>query len=225
MNPILMALALSVQAQTPPGQESVRNDFPPRREPSPAHGVFHEEERRASGVPARRAMQAFGSCIADRSPGLAVEALTIDFTTPTYSNRLRQLARNNPACFRQSGVMRSGGLGLAGAMAERLIELDPTPLNARLARAAQGPAATAYSATDRVAMCVVRSVPDQVAGLFASEVGSAEEAAAARLLEPAVVACNQAGTRFTVTTAGARSMLATAAFRTLRGATATARRD
>ncbi len=122
----------------------------------------------ASSPEARVAMQRVGSCLADRSPEFAAETLAMDFRSTRYRQRLQNLVRNNESCFREQG-MRVAGLAVAGAVAERLLSRDPTPLNVRLARAARGTAATGYSPTDEVAMCIVRSVPDDVSRLFASE--------------------------------------------------------
>ena len=62
---------------------------------------------------------------------------------------------------RQRGRMRSANLLFAGAIAEQLLKRDPQPLNVRLARAAMKPAPAAYSDTDKMALCVVRGVPDE----------------------------------------------------------------
>jgi hypothetical protein len=218
-------LATQPQANTPPGAP-LRSDDPPSRELSAAHDLFYEDEERPNSDGARQALEAFGTCLAERNAVVARSTLAMDFNSRIYSNRLRQLSRGDRDCFRERGSMRFGNLALAGAMAERLIERDPAPLNVRLARAALGPAATTYSPTDRIAMCVVRSVPDQVAALFASPVVSSAEADAARALEPAFNACNQARTGMTMSVAGARAMLATAAYRSLRaGPAVTANRD
>lgn len=222
---VAVLLAAQPQANTPPGAP-LRSDDPPSRELTAAHDLFYEDEHRADADGARQALEAFGICLAERNAVVARSTLTMDFNSRAYGNRLRQLYRGNGDCFRERGSMRFGNLALAGAMAERLIERDPAPLNVRLARAALGPAAATYSPTDRIAMCVVRSVPDQVAALFAASVVSTAEAEAARALEPAFNACNQARTRMTMTIAGARAMLATAAYRSLQaGSAVTADRD
>jgi len=167
---------------------------------------------------ARAAIHAFGRCVARHSPALAAETLAGDFTTRAYRSRLRVLARVNESCFRERGSMRSDPLLFAGAIAEALLADDPAALNVRLARAATGPATPAWSPTDRIAICVVRSVPDDVARLFAAGVASAAETAAMDAIEPVLSACNRTGRPLAVSHAGLRAMLATAAFRSVRGA-------
>ena len=171
-------------------------------------------ELSSSAPEARRAMHAFGACVADASPGKAARTLSMDFTTSTYRSALRNLASANASCLRE-GRMLSGGLLLAGAMAERLLEKDPSPLNARLARAAAASAPPARSPMDRIAICTVRSAPDEVARLFAAEVASGEEASAAAGLSVILRLCSADGPQLETTTEGLRSMLATAAFRSV----------
>ena len=165
---------------------------------------------------ARMAVDAFGRCVARHSPELAAATLAQDFTTRAYRSSLLNLARANESCFRESGRMRTGGLPLAGAIAEALLATDAVPLNVRLARAALGPATPARSVSDGIAICVVRSVPDEVARLMASEVASDREAAALAPIAPVVSACNRTGRPLEATPAGLRAMLATAAFRSVR---------
>jgi hypothetical protein len=62
---------------------------------------------------------------------------------------------------------------------------------------------------------VVRSAPDDVARLFATEVASDAERAAAKALQVASDACARNQARLETTPEGLRSMLATAAFRTV----------
>jgi hypothetical protein len=175
-----------------------------------------------SSVAARQAMHRFGTCVADRSPAKASQTLALGFGTHGYRLGLRTLANNNRDCFR-SGRMRSPGLAFAGAIAERLLMRDPAPLNARLARAVAQPASAALSPSDAIAMCVVRSAPDDVARLFSTGVASTAETAAAASLQVAVNLCSRGKPRLETNIEGLRSILATAAFRTL-AASSTARK-
>ncbi|HET7816178.1 MAG TPA: hypothetical protein VFK58_01190 [Sphingomicrobium sp.] len=162
---------------------------------------------------ARRAVQQFGACVADQSPEKSARTLAMDFRSPTYRSALNNLARANEGCFGYRGAMRSSRLLLAGAIAERLMARDPAPLNARLVRAAARAAPPARSPSDSIAMCVVRSAPDESARLFASEVASEAEAQAAKSLDVAVRLCSQGQRPLVINLEGLRAMLATAAFR------------
>jgi hypothetical protein len=217
MTMLALVLGLILQAQQPapqPQQPPLRAEGAGGRDITPAHDTF-DEDFVASDARARIAIQSYGSCAASRSGRAADEVLRRDFTTRQYQQALQVLSRNNQDCFRRRGRMRSSNLLFAGSMAEYLIEQSPEALNARLARAASRPAVPAFSPSDRMAGCIVRSVPDDVARLFATEVASAAEAAAAQALAPVAAQCNAGGRPIQTSPAGLRAMLATAAFRTL----------
>lgn len=163
----------------------------------------------------RRAVHQFGACVAGESAAKAADTLGKDFTTHGYRSALKTLSRINTHCARDLGRVRWRGLPFAGAMAEYLIERDQAPLNVGLAKAALAPATRAHSASDEVAICVVRSASDDVAALFSTEVASGEEAAAAEKLELAARLCSKAKPWFKADVESLRAMLATAAFRTL----------
>jgi len=217
MSTILLALALALAAQQPtaPSNPPLRSDFPPPPAMlTPAHDLYFREFERLAPV-ARTTVHQFGACVAERSRQLAADILNRDFTTRSYDRGLHRLAATNHDCLRGRGTMRSADLLFAGAIAERLIAEAPEPLNVRLARAASRPAPPTYSQGDRIAVCVVRSVPDDTARLFAAEVASDAEFNAVRALELPIRACSAGGPRVEATAAGLRAILATAAFRTL----------
>ncbi len=220
---LILGLALQAQPQAPqPQQPPLRSEGVGGRDITPAHDTF-DEDFVVSDSRARIAIQGFGSCVADRSAGPATELLQRDFTSRQYQTGLRVLARNNEDCFRRRGRMRSHNLLFAGAIAENLIERGAEPLNVRLVRAASRPATRAFSPTDRIAVCTVRSVPDDVARLFATEIASEAETAAAQALTGAVARCNAEPQPLQISPAGLRAMLATAAFRTLNAPVSDAR--
>ena len=207
MQDLLLALLLAASAAQSPSP------------PNQANHAFFNADLPPLTEQERDTIQAFGQCVAQRSAERAAETLAEDFTTRSYQSKLRLLSRNNETCFRARGRMRSANVLFAGAMAEALIERGGEPLNARLARAAQAPAVPAFSPSDRMAICVVRSGPDQVAQLFQAEPASDGEAAAAEALAPAVELCGRGGPRLQVSVAGLRAMLATAAFRSISAST------
>lgn len=221
----MITLALMLAMQPVGGQAQPQVDTTPAPWP--------DDEREAglvdsfsteSSAEARLTMTRFADCVAEGSPDKAAELLQRDFRSAAYRNGLQNLSRNNEGCARKVGLngrMRMANLAFAGALAEALIERRNMPVNAMLARAAAAPAAPTYSFTDGIAMCLVRSVPDQVASLFASEVGSNEETAAiAALGVPAQMCARAAEARkpLSISTSGLRAMLATASFRSITGA-------
>ena len=170
----------------------------------------------SSSPAARRQIQAFGACVADRSPEKAAQVLSMDFRSAGYHPALKVLNLNNIDCSRlmprRQGA-RASSLLFAGALAERLIAADAKPLNVRLAQAASRPAPPTYSLSDAIANCVVRSAPNEAASLLKTEVGSDGEAQAMKALDIAVQLCSRGRPPFQANVEGLRAILATAAFR------------
>ena len=175
---------------------------------------------RASEPEARVAIQTLGKCVAERKPAEAHRVLVQDFTASDYEAGLRALSRGAVrSCVNRAiggaGSLRSAELLFAGSLAEALLERDSVPLNVRLARNSGGEVAS-FSPSDSVAQCLARSLPDQVAALFATTPGSeAEENAAAPLLQTAPICARAAGIAagLDVSVAGLRAIVATAAYR------------
>ena len=167
-----------------------------------------------SSANARVQMERFAACVADRSPEKVARTISMDFRSTTYRSALKNLADANRDCYGYRSTMRSGGLSFAGALAERLLERDASALNARIIRAGSAQTA-ARSPSDAIALCVVRSAPDDVARLFATEIASNAERDAVRALQIASDACSRDQARLETTPEGLRSILATAAFRTV----------
>lgn len=165
-------------------------------------------------------MYRVGHCIAEREARLAGDMLSIDFTTPDYRRAMDRLIERGRVCLPEGSRMRFNPLLFAGAVAERLLEREPTAVNVQLARRADRPAVSARSPSDRLAICVVRSAPDEVGRLFAAEPASAGEGEAADGLATIVRLCSGGEPRLDATATGLRAMLATAAFRTVLGAPA-----
>jgi hypothetical protein len=163
----------------------------------------------------RAAIADFGRCVAKESPAKAHSVLTSDFRTKSYRDGMKLLAKVNESCFTQGKRMRAGGLPFAAAMAEAMLLKGEAPLNVRLARAGIGKAAPTYAPSDAVAMCVARSVPDQVAALFATPIASEAEVKAAGDLGVAVKLCSPRDTALDLQPYGLRAILATASYRLL----------
>ena len=163
----------------------------------------------------RTAIAEFGRCVANESPAKVHSVLTSDFRTDEYRAEMKVLAKVNEGCFRKRGRMRAGGLPFAAAMAEAMIFKGEGPLNVRLARAGIGKTVPTYAPSDAVAMCVARSVPDQVAALFATPIASDAEMNAANDLSIAVKLCAPKDTVLDLKPYGLRAILATASYRLL----------
>lgn len=213
---IFYALLLAMQSASPPP--------PPLRDadPRPAEWSDQERELRNAGAfdgvntpEARMTMARYAACIVAGSPEKVADVLMRDFRTTEYTNGVRSLQRANETCSRKIGLrgsLRMANLPIAAALAEELLKRDPAPLNARLARAAAGPAVETYAPSDAVAMCVARSVPDDVALLLASEPGSASETEALGKVEKVAAMCAR-GAKLEISRMGLRSIVATASYR------------
>jgi hypothetical protein len=174
---------------------------------------------------ARIALDAYGSCIAEKKPNESMRVLMQDFRTSRYRTGLRLLSRDaeRDCAFDAVGRgnrMRSGDLLFAGAVAENLLEQDDRRLNVRLISAG-GTDAETYAPTDAVAQCLARSLPDQVAALFATEPASQAETAVARELLVGVEPCSQAAglsVEIEMSVPALRAIVATATLRLLQHA-------
>ncbi len=171
------------------------------------------------GVAARKTMALYAACVAESSADKVSAVLVRDFRTTEYRNGLKNLSSANEGCARKVGLrnsdrLRMGNLPFAAALAEVMIASDPEPLKSRLAKAAAGKTTETFAPRDAVAMCVVRSVPDDVTALLQSEPGTEAEASTEAKLLPVARMCAD-GTRVEATTLGLRSIIATATFRLL----------
>ena len=217
---MIYALLSAMQAAEPPASPA-----PSAAENSPSPWPDHERELRNAGAldkastpEARLHLEQWASCVVRKNPDRAASVLRMDFTTDAYGRAMRSLADQDKECMGKKREMRGGGLLFAGEMAESLLESDTSPLVTRLAKAASAPATTSYSFTDKVAICVVRSVPNDVAALFATARGSAEETASLNALTTPMALCAkaaQARKPISVNPAGLRAMLATASYRSV----------
>ncbi|MBL8651479.1 MAG: hypothetical protein JNL35_13890 [Sphingopyxis sp.] len=211
---ITLAFALLAAAQAP--EPAPRMDNTPTPWPDPEreqNGVISKSDPEA-----RQTLARYAVCVAAKSPDKVADLLTQDFRETSYGNGLRNLVRANEGCARQVGSrgerLRGQNLPFAAALAEAMMAREAAPLNARLAKAASGKEAPTFAPSDKVAMCVARSSPDEVAKLFATDPGSAEEHRIAEQLMPVVNLCS-GPTKLETNVVGLRSIVATASFRLL----------
>ena len=222
---MLLGAALFAWGSAAAAQSS--NDAPidnlPARDDASVERMLSDAERdraetRVNDTVSRNALAAWAGCLASRNTTEAGRVLSMDFTTSTYDRAFRMLTDEDKQCREFRGTLRTQRLLLAGELAEALIERSDAPVGNLLAKAAAAPATRAFSFTDRVALCVVRSVPGDVAKLFATERNSVEEGAAVQALATPMGLCAraaQAKRPLSINPAGLRAMLATAAFRSI----------
>ncbi|ANY20736.1 hypothetical protein A6F68_02236 [Tsuneonella dongtanensis] len=225
MNRLLIfsaALMLAGPALAQSSNENDRDDIAARNDVSVEKTLERAEhdrmDARANDRVSRVALEQWAGCIARSHAGEATRVLTIDFKAPAYGRAMQMLSQESKDCIRFRGTLRAGGLLFAGEMAEALLEQPGEAPVARLARAAAGPATPSFSFTDKVAICTVRSAPNDVADLFATARDSAEENAALQKVSAIMGLCAKAAEAskpLSINPAGLRAMLATAAFRSV----------
>lgn len=221
----LPVFAASALAQTSP--ERADDDLPARRDTGIEKTMQDAERQRAadrtdqntiiSTPEARLALHEAAACLAQSSSNEARDLLKMDFRSKQYRTKMDRLFDNNRPCLRGVRYLRSNRLLVAGDLAEHLFASAPQKLNVRLAAIPTDKPSKPRTDMDRVAMCVARSDPDNVARLFGTGVATASETTASGLLTPALNACNSTGKAISVSPSGLRAMLATASFRLIEG--------
>lgn len=157
----------------------------------------------------------FGLCVARVSPVEVERALRMDVRDSGYAAELRILSASHGTCHR--GLeMRTNMLLFAGGLAEGLIENRAEPINTRLARAANSSDEPVFGPPDRFARCIVRTMPAEVATLFATGVNTVLESRVIARFNPAFQTCgSDPSDRASISRASVRAMLAAATFRIL----------
>jgi hypothetical protein len=162
-----------------------------------------------------QAVHNFGACVVRYTPQGAERVLAMDYRTEAYREALRRLARGHDRCVTPAAQLKSGGVLLAGAMAEALVEAEVKDgdLPKRLAFDPQRPAIEARGLTEAMALCTALHEPRGTAALFKTEPGSRGEEEAVEAPNPALTECLSKNVKLTVNKPALRSLLALAAWR------------
>ncbi|HEX8621596.1 MAG TPA: hypothetical protein VF718_06455 [Allosphingosinicella sp.] len=163
-----------------------------------------------------RTLHLFAACMADRyRPGLR-KLLALDYRSRGYDHLLRTLTDEGARCLPFAfGKLGSADVLLAGAFAEQLLPsaLDGSPLAKRVAYNPSRPPVAARDEGEYLALCAVRTMPDDVAALLATKPASEAERLAIAALSSRLGPCLRAGAAARVNAAGLRAILALAAYR------------
>ena len=161
-------------------------------------------------------LHVFAACMVDRyGPGVR-RLLALDYRGRAYDSALNTLAREGSRCLPFAfGQLRSAGVLMAGAFAEKLLPraLAGSRLADRVAYDPSRPPVTARDDGEYLALCVVRTMPDEVMALLATRPASEEERAAIGVLRPRLGPCLRAGAAARINAPGLRAILALAAYR------------
>lgn len=163
-----------------------------------------------------RTVHVFADCMADRyRPGVR-RLLALDYRSRAYEHLLDTLTDEGRRCLPfAAGKLESASVLLAGAFAESLLAdaLAGAPLAQRVAHDPSRPAIAARDDGEYLALCVVRTRPDEVAALLATKPASEAERLAIASIRPQLATCLRAGAAARLNAAGLRAVLALAAYR------------
>lgn len=163
-----------------------------------------------------RTLHAFAGCMVDRYPTGVRRLLALDYRSRAYDHTLSTLADEGSRCLPFAfGKLQSASVLMAGAFAERLLPaaLGGARLAERVAHDPARPPVTARDEGEYLALCTVRTMPDEVAALIATKPASEDERLAVAAIRPRLGTCLRAGAAARLNAAGLRAVLALAAYR------------
>lgn len=157
----------------------------------------------------------FARCIVEHDQAGATALLAMDFRSPAYQKALRLLAYHHNNCLYRNGQLKFGGILMAGAMAERLLEKSArgADLPSRVALDPSKPPIQVGDPMELTSICIVRDKPAEVAALLSTEPASSSEQAATQALGPTIMGCVKAGKKMHLNTPALRALLALEAYR------------
>lgn len=175
-----------------------------------------EAKPAASAAVDIRTVHVFAECMSDRyRPGVR-RLLALDYRSRAYEHLMDTLTDEGRRCLPfAAGKIESASVLLAGAFAESLLKeaLAGAPLAQRVAHDPSRPAIAARDDGEYLALCVVRTMPDEVAALLATKPASEAERLAIASIRPQLATCLRAGAAARLNAAGLRAVLALAAYR------------
>ena len=172
----------------------------------------------AASVEERQGLHLAGQCVVNEKSREVRALLAMDFGDKKYAQAMHNLVNKGPGCRGVNvprGVYKAGGLLWAGTFAEWLLRRDRMldDLAAYTAYKPELPDIEARNVGEYMAICVVRTKPQDAAALLRTEPATKEELDALKLVGPTVSACMPVGTRTEFTRESIRALLALGAQR------------
>lgn len=171
-------------------------------------------------------LHAFAGCMADRyRPGVR-RLLALDYRSRAYDHALTTLSDEGSRCLPFAfGKLKSARVLMVGAFAEQLLPaaLDGARLAERVAHDPSRPPIAARDEGEYLALCAVRTMPDEAAALLATKPASEDERRAVAAIRPRLGTCLRAGAAARLNAPGLRAVLALAAYRLVSQPAAAAR--
>ena len=162
-----------------------------------------------------QAMHNFGTCVVQRAPRGAREALSLDYQTKEYDAQMMAVLKGTDYCLGPGGQMKASPLLYAGSMAEALLksEVPVAEMPGRLGFDPARQVIQARSPTETMALCTVLKAPQATTTLLETEPTTKPETEAMAALGPTLGECLKKDTRLTLNKPGLRAVLALAAWR------------
>jgi hypothetical protein len=156
-----------------------------------------------------------GACIVDQAPWLARDVLALDYRSPEYAAKLKEIGAKPWRCPGRRGDFRSAGVLFAGSLAEAMInfEVKPRNLPARIAYDPSRQPIVARSPGEEMTLCTAFHAPEQTAALFRTQPATPQESKAEEALGPVMSQCLRKDLKVEMNRPAIRSMLALAAYR------------
>lgn len=162
-----------------------------------------------------RALHNFGACVVERSPRGARDALSLDYQSKEYQERMMEVLKGTDYCLSPNGQMIASPVLYAGSMAEALLksEFKSADLAQLLAYDPARQVIQARSSTETMALCTVLNAPQATGRLLATEPTTKEETEAMKAIGPVLGECLKKDMKLSLNKPALRSLLALAAWR------------
>jgi len=162
-----------------------------------------------------QALHNFGTCVVERSPRGAREALALDYGSKEYQDQMRAVLKGTSYCLGANGQMIASPVLYAGSMAEALLksEYKSADLSQLLAYDPTRQMIQARSSAETMALCTVLNAPQATSRLLSTEPTTKEETEAMKAIGPVLGECLKKNMKLTLNKPALRSLLALAAWR------------
>lgn len=162
------------------------------------------------------ALRDTGWCIVGETPWSVREVLAMDYRTPEYTRKLKELGSGvGGRCIHRASKLSSSGVLFAGSLAEAMLKANVKrkDLPKRIAYDPARQPIEARNPGEEMALCAALQAPDATAALLQTQPATREEAQAVQQIAPILGQCLKQGTQVEMNKPAIRAMLALAAWR------------
>lgn len=172
------------------------------------------------------ALRDMGWCIVGETPWSVREVLAMDYRTPEYSRKVKDLGSGvGGRCIHRASVLSSSGVLFAGSLAEAMLKANVKrkELPKRIAYDPTRQPIEARSPGEEMSLCAALQAPDLTAALLQTQPATREETQAVQQIAPVLSRCLKQGTQVEMNKPAIRAMLALAAWRIVAASKETAK--